>query len=162
SEAERERLRAHLAMLVEQIYRGSLPGEERPHWWAGAHLHHDFWVPVGGYGEAALALLGEVADASRWAARTKLEFDICLSWLGEGDEPFDLRPGPKGVYQAPYERSSYRAERTEYPHPASQCVAWNVLWYDPSVPPQPPSAPPRSHHFPNQDVVILRSGWDDQ
>jgi hypothetical protein len=258
SAAERLRLRDHLSTLVRQVYLGSVPGEGRPHWWAGAHLHHDFWVPVGGYGEAALSLLGEVEEAGRWASRAKLLFDECFSWLGddgawhegaadwcyalapllwfygawqsavgenlhdvpwlrrtalfrlyhwlpddtyvylndsfrsgryntsgsaachvlrrlaglfrdgraqwlaERDEAFDLRPEPKGVYQAPYEGSSYRAERTEDPDPASQCLAWNLLWYDPTVEAQPLSDLPRCRHFANQDVAILRSGWDDE
>jgi hypothetical protein len=243
---------------VRLLYHGTLPGDQQAQWWAGAHLHHDYWVPVGGYGETALSLLGEVGEASRWAARAKLEFDVCFSWLGEDgawlegaadwcyalapllffygawesavgedlhetpwlrqtarfrlyhwlpddtyvalndsfrsgryntsgsaschllrrlagrfrdgtaqwlaerDEAFDLQPGPKGVYQAPYEGSSYRAERTDYPHPASQCVAWNLLWYEPTVAAQPPSGLPRCHHFTNQEIAILRSGWDDQ
>lgn len=258
SDSQRKRIRDHLAGLVGQLYLGSLADSGKTHWWADAHLHHDHWIPVGGYGEAALALLGEVKGASRWAAHAKLDFDRCLSWLGddgawhegaadwcyalapllwfygawqsgvgedlhdvpwlrntaayrlyhrlpdgsyvylndsfrsgryntsgsaschllrrlaslfrdgraqwlaEQDEAFDLKRGPKSVYQAPYEGSSYRARRTEYPHPASQCVAWNMLWYDPTVRPKPPEGLPRCRHFANQDVAILRNSWDEQ
>jgi len=254
--AERARIRDHLARLVRELYLGSFPGTEHERWWADAHLHHDHWIPVGGFGEAALALLGEVEEADRWAARAKLDFHVCLSWLADDgawhegaadwcyalapllwfygawqsvtgqdlhdvawirntakyrlyhwlpddsyiylndsfrsgryntsgsaschllrrlaslfrdghaqwlagrDEAFDLKQGPKGVYQAPYEGSSYHAERVEYPHTASQCMAWNVLWYDPSVEPKPPTELPRCRHFTNQGVAILRSGWD--
>jgi Domain of unknown function (DUF4962) len=257
SAVERARLRDHLARHVRHLYEGTVPGQPASHWWAGAHLHHDLWVPVCGYGEAALALVGEVEEAAGWAARAKVEMDVALSWLGddgawhegaadwcyalapllwfygawrsvtgenlhdvpwlrntaryrlyhwlpddsyvylddsfrsgryntsgsaschllrrlaglfrdghaqwlaERDEAFDLRPGPKGVYQAPYEGSSFRAERAEYPHPDSQCAAWNVLWFDPSVAATPPDDLPRSRHFTNLDVAILRSGWDD-
>ena len=258
SDSERKRIREHLARLLRQLYMGSFPGSDNAHWWADAHLHHDHWIPVGGYGEAALAVLGEVEDARLWAARAKLDFDVCLSWLGddgawhegaadwcytlapllwfygawqsvvgenlhdvpwlrntasyrlyhrlpddsyvylndsfrsgryntsgsaschllrrlaslfrdghaqwlaERDEAFDLKPGPKGVYQAPYEGSSYEAERTEYPHTSSQCVAWNVLWYDPEVRPEPPTDLARCRHFTNQGVAILRGGWEER
>lgn len=260
TDSERGRIRDHLAGLVRELYLGSIPESGKTHWWADAHLHHDHWIPVGGYGEAALGLLGEVDEAGRWAARAKLDFDVCLSWLGDDgawhegvadwcyalapllwfyeawqsvvgedlhhvpwlrntaayrlyhrlpdegyvylndsfrsgryntsgsaschllrrlaslfrdghaqwlagrDEAFDLKPAgtPKGVYLAPYEGSSYGGERTEYPHPASQCVAWNVLWYDPSVRAEPPGDLPRCRHFANEDIAILRSGWDGQ
>lgn len=261
SPADRRRARDHIAKLAGQVYLGSFPGRPTSHWWAGAPLHHDHWVPVGGYGEAALALLGEVEEAPQWAARAKLDFDLCLSllgddgawhegaadwcytlapmlwfygawqtatgedlhqsawlrntaayrlyhwlpddtyvylndsfrsgryntsgsasshllhrlaslfgdghaqWLAARDETFDLKPGPKGVYQAPYEGSSYRAGRTEYPHTASQCVGWNVLWHDPAVPVKPPgelppTELPPSRHFADTGVAILRTGWD--
>lgn len=257
SDDEREHLRSHIAALVRRLDDGSVPGGARTHWWAGAHLHHDFWVPVCGYGEAALALLGEVAEAATWAARARHEMEVCFSWLGEDgswhegaadwcyalapllwfygawqsvtgedphdipwlratalyrlyhrlpdgtyvylndsfrsgryntsgsaachllrrlaslfrdphaqwlaerDEEFDLRPGPKGVYQAPYEGSSLGEQRTEYPHPDSQCAAWNLLWYDPSIDTGPPDGLPRSRRFENGGVAILRSGWDE-
>jgi hypothetical protein len=43
--------------------------------------------------------------------------------------------------------------------PALHCVGWNYLWYDPSVTPQAPDDLPLYHHFTNQDLVIIRSGW---
>jgi|GEM_PF-2344639 len=253
---ERRTLRNSLARMAARVHAGSFPGTRQSSWWAGLHLHHDFWVPTGGSGEAALALLGEVEEAAEWAARAKLEIGVCLSWLGddgawpegaadwcyalapllwfygawqtvtgenphdvpwlrqtanyrlydslpdgsyvylndsfrsgryntsgsaschllrrlaalfrdghaqwlaERDEAVDLRPGLKGVYQAPYEGSSFRAARTEYPHAASQCAAWNVLWCDPSVTPAPPTDLPPSRRFANQDIAILRTGWE--
>jgi hypothetical protein len=284
SDPERDRMVGHLSRLVESLHAGSFAETERAHWWAGAHLHHDFWVPVCGFGEASLALLGEVLEAADWASRAWTEMQTCFSWLGgdgawhEGaadwcyalapllwfygawqsvtgddphdipwlretarfrlahslpdgtyvylndsfrsgryntsgsagchllrrlaslfrdpeaqwladrDEEFDLRPGPKGVYQAPYEGSSYRAARVEYPHPDSQCAAWNLLWHDPTVPSLPagsrqsaagssqsaereeqepigsPNAQrqtPSASHFPNASLAILRTGWTD-
>jgi len=254
---ERERIRTNLVKLVGQLYRGSIPESSNELWWARAQMHHDHWIPVGGYGEAALALVGEVDEASRWAARAKSSFDYALSWFGddgawhegaadwvytmapllwfynawqnvvgenlhnaqwirntakyrlyhwlpddsyvylndsfrsgryntsgsasshilrrlaslfqdgyaqwlaERDEAFDMKPAPKGVYQAPYERLSYRGEPKEYLHTDSQCVAWNVLWYDPTVKPVPPKNLPRMRHFKNQGVVIMRTGWDN-
>jgi len=72
-----------------------------------------------------------------------------------------MRPGPKGVYQAPYEKLSYIGEPKEYLHTQSQCVAWNVLWYDPMVKPLPPTDLPRARHFRNQGIVIMRTGWEN-
>ena len=252
---ERKRIRTNVANVVEQLYQGSIPATSAELWWARAHMHHDHWIPVGGYGEAALALLGEVPQAGRWAAGAKTDFDFALSWFGadgawhEGvadwcyavapllwfygawqsvvgenlhdvpwirntaayrlyhwlpddsyiylndsfrsgryntsgsaschllrrlaslfrdghaqwladrDEAFDMKPGPKGVYQAPYEDLSYTGEPKEYPHTDSQCVAWNLLWYDPTVKPISPAELPRARHFRNQGVVIMRTGW---
>jgi hypothetical protein len=254
---ERERIKTNVVSVVRQLYQGSIPGTGRELWWAKAYIHHDHWIPVGGYGEAALALLGEVKEASRWAASAKTDFDFALSWLGEDgawhegaadwcyamapllwfysawqsvvgenlhdvpwirntakyrlyhwlgddsyiylndsfrsgryntsgsaschllrrlaslfrdgyaqwladhDEAFDMKPGPKGVYQAPYESLSYTGEPKEYPHTQSQCVAWNVLWYDPSVKSLPPTHLSGARHFRNQGVVIMRTGWED-
>ncbi len=258
SAEERERIRDHLSHLVRQVYLGSFPRHQKRHWWADAHLHHDFWIPVGGYGEAALALLGEVGEASSWAARAKHLLSVSMSWLGDDgawhegaadwcytlapllwfygawqtavgedlhqvpwlqntaayrlyhwlpddtyvylndsfrsgryntsgsaschllrrlaalfsdgraqwlaarDELVDLAPNQKGVYQAPYERSSLRRARTLYPHPDSQCAAWNVLWYDPRVEAVAPQSLPVSHHFVNMGVAVLRTGWGSQ
>jgi hypothetical protein len=258
SNEERDSIQAKIVKLVRRIYSGSFPEADGAFWWAGVHLHHDFWVPTGGYGEAALALLGEVDEAAQWAARAKHEFKTCFSWLGDDgawaegaadwcyamapllwfygawqsvtgenlhdipwlrhtalfrqyhrlpdgsyvylndsfrsgryntsgsaschllrrlaslfrdgyaqwladrDEVLDLKPGDKGVYQAPYEGLSFHAQRNEYPHSASQCAAWNMLWFDPSVKSSSPENLPQCRRFPNQDVAILRTGWGDR
>jgi len=255
---ERETIRATLENLVSQLYRRSFAGVRGEYWWARAYIHHDHWIPVGGYGEAALALLGEAEQSCRWAAHAKVDFDFALSWLGgdgawhEGvadwcytmapllwfygawqsilgenphnvpwirntaayrlyhrltddsyvylndsfrsgryntsgsaschllrrlaslfrngyaqwladrDEAFDLKPAPKGVYQAPYEGLSYTGEPVEYQHTDAQCAAWNLLWYDPEVKPVPPDGLPRARLFRNQGVAILRTGWDKE
>jgi len=255
TDQERQKIRTNVVDVVTQLHKGSIPGAGGEFWWASAHMHHDHWIPVGGYGEAALALLGEVKEASTWATAAKTDFDFALSWLGDDgawhegaadwcyavapllwfysawqsvigenlhdvpwirntakyrlyhwlpddsyiylndsfrsgryntsgsaschllrrlaslfqdgyaqwladrDEAFDMRPGPKGVYQAPYEKLSYTGEPKDYPYTQSQCVAWNVLWYDPKVVPIPPENLPRAEHFENQGVVIMRTGW---
>ena len=83
SQSERGKIRATIADIVRKLYQGSFPGAPGEFWWAQAYIHHDHWIPVGGYGEAALALLGETEEASRWAARAKADFDYAFSWLGE-------------------------------------------------------------------------------
>ena len=85
--------------------------------------------------------------------------DRQAQWLAARDEVFDLDSDQQGVYQAPYEQSSMRRARNEYPHTDSQCVAWNVLWYDSRVEAEPPDRLTVSHHFTNMDVAILRTGW---
>lgn len=255
-EQERDKIRDYLINLVEKLHQGSIPDSETEHWWAKNPMHHDHWIPVGGYGESALALLGEVKNASNWAVGAKTDFDIAFSWLGddgawhegaadwcyalapllwfygawqsvvgenlhdnlwlkntpsyrmyhwlpddsyvylddsfrsgryntsgsaschllrrlasifqdgrtqwlaERDEAFDLKIGPKGVFQAPYENLSFSGIPKEYPYTDSQCVAWNLLWYDPTVKSVSPDELPHSHHFKNQDIVIMRTGWD--
>ena len=253
---ERTHIQACLAKYMRQLYLNSVPGSGKTDWWADYHLHHDFWIPVGGMGEAALALIGEVDDASLCAAHVKNSFDTCLSllgddgywhegaagwcyamapllafysawqsvlgenlhdvpwlkgaalfrlyhwlpdntyiylndswrsgrygtagsaschllrrlaslfgdgaaqWLAERDEQFDLRPGPKGVFQAPYRWTEIRADRREYPSASAETMAWNMLWYDAAVEPTHPRDLPRCRHFPNGGLAILRSSWD--
>ena len=37
----------------------------------------------------------------------------------------------------------------------------NLLWYDETVDPAPPAELPTLRHFTDKDLVLLRSGWDD-
>jgi hypothetical protein len=254
---ERARIRDHIARVVRLLYLGSFAGTAASHWWAEAQLHHDHWVATGGYGEAALAIAGEVDEAEIWAIRAMEEFKLAFSWLGddgawqegaadwcyalapllwffgawqtaagedphdvawlhstaryrlyhwlpddsyiytndsfrsgryntsgsaachllrrlaslyrdghaqwlaERDEAFDLKPGPKGVPQAAYEGSSLARNWPEYPDSPAFCAAWNFLWFDPGVKATAPGDLPGAHHFANQGVAVLRSGWDD-
>lgn len=253
---ERVIIRDTITDIIRRMYEGTLPGASVPMWWAKAYMHHDHWIAAGGFGEACLALLGEVNDSARYAAFAKTNFDIIFSWLGDDgawhegaadwcytmapllwfygaweskvgedlhqnkwientalyrlyhwlpddtyiylddsfrsgrystsggaschllrrlaslfrngyaqwladrDEVFDLKPSPKGVYQAPYERLSFTGEPKEYPNPLSQCLSWNILWYDPSVKPLSPDKLSPSMHFKNQGIAIMRTGWD--
>jgi len=43
--------------------------------------------------------------------------------------------------------------------PYLQCLGWNFLWYDAKVKPVAPDNLPLNHYFPNQGLVILRTGW---
>ena len=252
---EKEIIKGSILDIVSRMYEGSLDGAVNPMWWAKAYLHHDHWISVGGYGEAALALIGEAEDAGKYAACAKADFDIILSWLAddgawhegvadwcyalapmlwfygawesvvnenlllvpwirntaiyrlyhrlpdnsyvylndsfrsgrystsgsaschllrrlasifhdghaqwlaEQDEVFDMKPSPKGVYRAPYEKLSFLGEPEEYPNPGSQCASWNMLWYDPSVKSVSPEQLPTARHFTNQGIVIMRTGW---
>ena len=80
---EQKRLRDHIARVAEGLYLGSFQNTPASQWWAECHLHHDHWLPTGGYGEAALALLGDVAGAETWALRARQEFGTSFSWLGD-------------------------------------------------------------------------------
>jgi hypothetical protein len=86
--------------------------------------------------------------------------DGYAQWLADRDEVFDMKPSPKGVYQAPYEKLSFTGEPKEYLNPVSQIVSWNLLWYDPSVKSVSPENLPLSMHFKNQGIGIMRTGWN--
>lgn len=43
--------------------------------------------------------------------------------------------------------------------PALHSAGWNFLWYDPTILPVPPDDLPKHHYFPNQGLVIMRTGW---
>lgn len=254
--ANRQLLKTAIKDIVTRMYEGSFSGASGQLWWANAYLHHDHWIAVGGYGEAALSLLGEFEEADIWAAHAKMNFDNIFTWLGddgawhegaadwcytvapllwfygawvsvvnenphnidwikntatyrlyhwlpdnsyiylndsfrsgrystsggaschllrrlasinkdgyaqwlaEKDEIFDYKPSPKGVYQAPYEKLSFLGEPKEYLNPVSQVVGWNILWYDPTVKSKDPTNLPLSHHFTNEGIVIMRTGWN--
>ena len=246
---ERGAIRVQLTTLVREAYDCSVTPDRA--WWYRAHLHHDFWIPVAGFGLGALALLGEEPDAARWAARAAEELQHALDllgadgawhegaadwvyglvlfllfsdvyrraggaslydhpwlqntwryrlycwlpddtyvylndsfrsgrynimgsasshvlrklageyrngymqWLAARDERFDYATERPGVYRSPYDWT------TNLPYPTStmHCLAWNLLWHDPSVAATPPDDLPTAHHFANQGIVIARSGW---
>jgi len=75
-------VRNWLREVLAGLYEGSLPGE-RSEWWSDLPLHHDAWIAWGGLGEASLALLGEVPEASAWAARARDRMESALGWLGD-------------------------------------------------------------------------------
>ncbi len=235
SEKERVKIRGRIETIITELYNGSDGSQPGAHWWAPYPLHHDYWIPIGGFGEAALALLGEADDAPLWAARAERLFDVSFGWLGDDgawhegvgdwcyavapmlmfysawqsrvgenlhdrawirntaryrlyhwlpndeyvglndsfrdgrygptgaaschllrrlasvfddphaqwladrDEQYDLTPGGKGVQRAPHEKLSYREELRDDVHADSYCQAWNLLWYDGSVEPKPPT-----------------------
>ena len=64
-------------------YEGSFTGGSEELRWSDAYLHHDHWIAVGGYGEASLSLLGEVEEASKYAAHAKAIFEKIFTWLGD-------------------------------------------------------------------------------
>ncbi|WP_073059112.1 DUF4962 domain-containing protein [Fodinibius roseus] len=256
SAEDRDTVKTAVADIVTQMYHNAQPEAENRSWWSNRYIHHDFWIPVGGCGEAALALTGEIKEADKYAAYAKANFDLALTWIGndgawhegaadwcyalapllwfygawktvtgedlhnkpwvrntanyrlyhwlpnnhyvnlndsfrsgrystsgsaschllrrlasiyrdghaqwlaDNDEEFDFKPSPKGVYEAPYEDLSYKPGYNEYPHPKSQTMAWNMLWYDPSVESIPPQMP-KTCHFENMGTVMMRTGWGE-
>jgi hypothetical protein len=81
--------------------------------------------------------------------------------LAERDEIFDLDPEARGVFRAPFEDFSFLQEPVEYMERSSQCLAWNLLWYDPQLPAISPKERATTRHFDNQEIAILRTGWDE-
>jgi hypothetical protein len=78
-----ESIKTAILDIVSRIYDGCMPGAAVPMWWTKAYMHHDHWIAVGGYGEAALALIGETEAAVKYAAYAKTNFDIIFSWLAD-------------------------------------------------------------------------------
>ncbi len=81
-----------------------------------------------------------------------------MQWLAARDEAFDYGTSHRGVFRSPYDWTLNRL----YPSSVMHCLAWNFLWYDPSVEPVAPDGLPTAHYFANQGVVIARSGWDER
>lgn len=80
---DRETLKSTVVKVVQGMYENAQPGAENPSWWAKSYLHHDFWIPMGGFGESALALIGETDGAVKYAEFAKQNFDIAFSWMGD-------------------------------------------------------------------------------
>ncbi len=74
-------------------------------------------------------------------------------WLAEREEERDVQRG-----RPPEPHPDWRVSKAHIV-PMHHCVGWNFLWYDASVAPQHPSDLPLEEYFPNQGLVILRSGW---
>ena len=78
-EEERALIRGKIASVCRGLYH-TARGDD---WWTGAYLHHDTWIPLGGLGLGAMAVIDEVPDAHRWAERAREELDGALDWLGD-------------------------------------------------------------------------------
>jgi hypothetical protein len=76
---ERAIVRNKLVQLTRALYEASA-GDE---WWTGAYLHHDTWIPLGGLGIGAMALLDDTAEALTWADRAAREILAALDWLDD-------------------------------------------------------------------------------
>jgi hypothetical protein len=79
SEEERTVMRDKIAAVTSGLYYGSLANE----WWTGAYLHHDTWIPLGGMGVGAMAVVDEVPGAERWAERAREALGEALDWLAD-------------------------------------------------------------------------------
>lgn len=75
--------RAMIRGKIEAVCRGLHHASRGDDWWAGAYLHHDTWIPLGGLGLGAMAVIDEVPEAERWAERAREELDFALGWLGD-------------------------------------------------------------------------------
>ncbi len=80
---DRELIRCKLESILSGLSQAAKKESQHAEWWATLPLHHDHWVPVGGLGEASLALLGEVKEAAEWAAWAKADFDLVFSHLDD-------------------------------------------------------------------------------
>ena len=81
---ERAVIRAKIEAICNGLDRAAV-GDD---WWAGAYLHHDTWIPLGGLGLGAMAIIDESPNAGRWAERARDELDRALDWLdGDGAWP---------------------------------------------------------------------------
>jgi hypothetical protein len=84
--------------------------------------------------------------------------------LGDADRHHWLGPDPVLRLCARTFRDGYAQWLADELHRADAATDHsaflNLLWHDPTVPPQRPQALPRIRHFADQDIAILRSGWD--
>jgi hypothetical protein len=89
SDDERALLRDKISEVTRALYQASMGGE----WWSGAYLHHDTWIPLGGLGIGAMAVIDEAPDAPTWAERAQHELMAAIDWLdADGGWP----EGPAG------------------------------------------------------------------
>lgn len=75
--------RRTIVAKIEAVCNGLDRAAVGDDWWAGAYLHHDTWIPLGGLGLGAMAVIDESADAPRWAERAREELDGAINWLGK-------------------------------------------------------------------------------
>lgn len=75
--SERAAIRRQLARITRALHEAAA-GDE---WWTRAYLHHDTWIPLGGLGIGAMALLDDTSEALAWADRAASELLSALDWL---------------------------------------------------------------------------------
>ncbi len=80
--------------------------------------------------------------------------DSHIQWLANQEEILDYSYLTKNIPV----KSDWQISKSSLV-PALHCVGWNFLWYDAKVKPVPPDDLPTNHYFPNQGLVILRTGW---
>jgi hypothetical protein len=57
-------------------------------------------------------------------------------------------------------QAQWLAHQCDEANVVSAGAPWlNLVWYDPSVPPEPPTSLPTLHHFDDMDIVSARSDW---
>ncbi|APR77835.1 Oligo alginate lyase [Minicystis rosea] len=84
SDDERARIRDKIGAVCRGLFGGVDAGE----WWTGAYLHHDTWIPIGGLGVGAMAVIDELVEAPVWAERARGALNEALNWLdGDGAWP---------------------------------------------------------------------------
>ena len=109
--------------------------------------HHDSF-PDGRYnvlGAASCHLVHKLAHEQK---------DGHAQWVADQDEIRDL----SYLTQNRPIKSDWDVSKASLVPPL-HCVGWNFLWYDPTVAAAPPDDLPGRHYFPNQGLVITRTGW---
>ncbi len=120
------------------------------HW-----LPDDSYMYIGdSYRSGRYGTLGSVSAhvLMRLAARYG---DSHAQWLAFRDAAVDSAGPPSLALEPPY---SYRAWRLS-PDRELHGLAWQFLWYDPSVEPAAPDTLPLDIFYPNWDTAVLRAGW---
>ncbi len=95
------------------------------------------------------------AASSHLLHKMAMEYkDSHIQWLAAQDETLDLQDLNK---DKPVKNDWTLSKNSMVPY--IHCLGWNFLWYDAKVKPVPPDDLPLNHYFPNQGLVILRTGW---
>jgi len=95
------------------------------------------------------------AASSHLLHKMAMEYkDGHIQWLAAQDETLDL----KDLNEDKTVKSDWHLSKNSMV-PYLQCLGWNFLWYDAKVKPVAPDNLPLNHYFPNQGLVIMRTGW---
>jgi hypothetical protein len=95
------------------------------------------------------------AASSHLLHKMAMEYkDGNIQWLANQDETLDLQD----LNENKAVKSDWEISKNSMV-PYLQCLGWNFLWYDAKVKPVAPDNLPLNHYFPNQGLVILRTGW---
>jgi uncharacterized protein DUF4962 len=81
--------------------------------------------------------------------------DRHAQWLALRDAAVDSAGPPGLALEAPYSYGAWRL----LPDRELHGLAWQFLWYDPTVKPLPPDSLPADMLYPNWDTAIFRAGW---
>ncbi|MHC4405625.1 MAG: DUF4962 domain-containing protein [Planctomycetota bacterium] len=115
---------------------------------------HDWWRRTARYP----LYLSLPRDA--WTPRNCI-VDIADCPRGHWYGPDYLLRGLAHEFRDPH--AQWLAQEIDEADVASSGASWlNLIWYDPTVPAEPPTALPTLHHFGDMDIVSARSDWSDR
>ena len=115
------------------------------------------WHDIPWWRNTAKYALHLTIPRNAWTSRSSL-VDIADCPRGNWYGPDMLLRRLAALYHDPV--AQWQAAEVDAANIDAASARWlNLIWYDPSITPEPPTHQPTLHHFPDMDIVSARSDW---